>query len=104
MIGYWRRRWRNLQNPANADSDKPSPHVPAGPKKDYSALTQALTAGFVDRPDSPIYQGSDSDPEQFRRRDSASNISVYSVTTMDVLYSEYSKVNASFEVFSKLSQ
>lgn len=30
------RRWKALQNPVESESDKPSPHVPAGPKKDYS--------------------------------------------------------------------
>lgn len=30
------KRWRNMQNPATPESEKPSPHVPAGPKKDYS--------------------------------------------------------------------
>ncbi|KIP12324.1 hypothetical protein PHLGIDRAFT_27452 [Phlebiopsis gigantea 11061_1 CR5-6] len=30
------KRWRAIQNPANSETDKPSPHVPAGPKKDYS--------------------------------------------------------------------
>ncbi|KAH8099596.1 hypothetical protein BXZ70DRAFT_1008997 [Cristinia sonorae] len=30
------KRWRALQNPQSAEENKPSPHVPAGPKKDYS--------------------------------------------------------------------
>lgn len=30
------KRWRNMQNPETPESEKPSPHVPAGPKKDYS--------------------------------------------------------------------
>ena len=32
------RRWRNRNNPAAAEEEenKPSPHIPAGPKKDYS--------------------------------------------------------------------
>ncbi len=30
------RRWRALQNPTTPDTDSSSPHVPAGPKKDYS--------------------------------------------------------------------
>ena len=30
------RRWRALQNPPSPESEKASPHVPAGPKKDYS--------------------------------------------------------------------
>ncbi|KAI0093901.1 hypothetical protein BDY19DRAFT_282701 [Irpex rosettiformis] len=30
------KRWRALQNPTTADTEKASPHVPAGPKKDYS--------------------------------------------------------------------
>ncbi|KAJ3541307.1 hypothetical protein NM688_g6106 [Phlebia brevispora] len=29
-------RWKALQNPTTPDSEKPSPHIPAGPKKDYS--------------------------------------------------------------------
>ncbi|GJE87130.1 adaptin-ear-binding coat-associated protein [Phanerochaete sordida] len=30
------KRWRNMQNPETPESEKPSPHIPAGPKKDYS--------------------------------------------------------------------
>ena len=30
------RRWKVGMNPPEADADKPSPHLPAGPKKDYS--------------------------------------------------------------------
>ncbi|KAI0747448.1 adaptin ear-binding coat-associated protein 1 NECAP-1 [Irpex lacteus] len=30
------KRWRALQNPTTPDTDSSSPHVPAGPKKDYS--------------------------------------------------------------------
>ncbi|KAK7694078.1 hypothetical protein QCA50_003654 [Cerrena zonata] len=32
------KRWKNRNNPAAAaeEDDKPSPHIPAGPKKDYS--------------------------------------------------------------------
>ena len=30
------RRWKVGINPPEADADKPSPHLPAGPKKDYS--------------------------------------------------------------------
>ncbi|CCM03621.1 uncharacterized protein FIBRA_05765 [Fibroporia radiculosa] len=30
------KRWRARMNPAEAATDSPSPHVPSGPKKDYS--------------------------------------------------------------------
>ncbi|KAI0784369.1 hypothetical protein C8Q75DRAFT_810146 [Abortiporus biennis] len=30
------KRWRSRQNPGAAEENKPSPHIPAGPKKDYS--------------------------------------------------------------------
>ncbi|THH30748.1 hypothetical protein EUX98_g3439 [Antrodiella citrinella] len=30
------KRWKARQNPQNAEEDTPSPHIPAGPKKDYS--------------------------------------------------------------------
>ncbi|KAI0345295.1 adaptin ear-binding coat-associated protein 1 NECAP-1 [Trametopsis cervina] len=30
------KRWRALQNPAATDAETASPHVPTGPKKDYS--------------------------------------------------------------------
>ncbi|KAM5531752.1 hypothetical protein V8D89_014601 [Ganoderma adspersum] len=30
------KRWRALKNPAEAAADQPSPHLPAGPKKDYT--------------------------------------------------------------------
>ncbi|EKM55326.1 uncharacterized protein PHACADRAFT_255870 [Phanerochaete carnosa HHB-10118-sp] len=30
------KRWRHMQNPETPESEKPSPHVPTGPKKDYS--------------------------------------------------------------------
>ncbi|KAI0690583.1 adaptin ear-binding coat-associated protein 1 NECAP-1 [Cytidiella melzeri] len=30
------KRWRAIQNPATPDTEKASPHVPVGPKKDYS--------------------------------------------------------------------
>ncbi|KAI0664695.1 adaptin ear-binding coat-associated protein 1 NECAP-1 [Cubamyces menziesii] len=30
------KRWRARMNPSEAPSDQPSPHIPAGPKKDYT--------------------------------------------------------------------
>ncbi|TCD70978.1 hypothetical protein EIP91_000886 [Steccherinum ochraceum] len=30
------KRWKVQQNPQTAEENKPSPHIPAGPKKDYS--------------------------------------------------------------------
>ncbi|KAF9652909.1 adaptin ear-binding coat-associated protein 1 NECAP-1 [Thelephora ganbajun] len=30
------KRWRARMNPPEAEAEKPSPHLPAGPKKDYS--------------------------------------------------------------------
>ena len=30
------RRWKARINPPEAEGEKPSPHLPAGPKKDYS--------------------------------------------------------------------
>ncbi|TBU42074.1 adaptin ear-binding coat-associated protein 1 NECAP-1 [Dichomitus squalens] len=30
------KRWRALKNPAESPANQPSPHVPAGPKKDYT--------------------------------------------------------------------
>ncbi|PSR83041.1 hypothetical protein PHLCEN_2v5845 [Hermanssonia centrifuga] len=36
LIAWLILRWKNLQNPETSDTDKASPHVPAGPKKDYS--------------------------------------------------------------------
>jgi len=30
------KRWKARQNPQSAEEAKPSPHIPAGPKKDYS--------------------------------------------------------------------
>ncbi|KAI0372973.1 adaptin ear-binding coat-associated protein 1 NECAP-1 [Pilatotrama ljubarskyi] len=30
------KRWRARMNPSEAQTDQPSPHVPAGPKKDYT--------------------------------------------------------------------
>ena len=35
-LRYPFRRWRALKNPAEAAADQPSPHLPAGPKKDYT--------------------------------------------------------------------
>ncbi|KAI0807693.1 adaptin ear-binding coat-associated protein 1 NECAP-1 [Fomes fomentarius] len=30
------KRWRTLKNPSENKADEPSPHLPAGPKKDYT--------------------------------------------------------------------
>lgn len=30
------RRWKALKNPGEAQANEPSPHIPAGPKKDYT--------------------------------------------------------------------
>ncbi|KAI0723926.1 adaptin ear-binding coat-associated protein 1 NECAP-1 [Cerioporus squamosus] len=30
------KRWRALKNPSEAPANEPSPHIPAGPKKDYT--------------------------------------------------------------------